>query len=101
MMQSVVGWSTVHRQHQGRRSACSRLPVVPRMAPTERDVLHLEEVTTSVILKRERDKDVVKSGRIKLISFIPQIRGLYVQYTLYILVEYEFTFLKSSDNCVS
>lgn len=36
------------------------LPVVPRMASTERDVLHLEEVTASVKLKMEKDADTAK-----------------------------------------
>lgn len=31
------------------------LPVIPWMASTKRDVFHLEEVTTSVILKMQRD----------------------------------------------
>ena len=34
------------------------LPVVPWMASAERNVLHLEEVTTSVILKRGRKQNL-------------------------------------------
>lgn len=37
-----------------RGNQCVCLPVVPRMAAAEGDVLHLEEVTTSVVLKTER-----------------------------------------------
>lgn len=39
------------------------LPVVPRMASAERDVLHLEEVTTSVILKMETEEEEVDLNR--------------------------------------
>lgn len=40
------------------------IPVVPWVASTERDVLHLEEVTTSVILKMEKDAEIDKNKKL-------------------------------------